>query len=499
MLHLRDLSIRFKVLGLIALSSFLSLAIAGAAMIVYDLVVFKRTAVAELTVQAQMLGAISSAALIFNDPKAATEYLATLRARPNIECAAIYTGDGKLFAHYERSENPGCALPAAQADGHDVLEDDLVLFKSIQHNRERVGTVFVRQNLGRTERALGYTGIVAAVLLGALALGLLVSTTMQRAITQPLLGIAKVARGVTERRDFSLRAVKMGNDEVGLMTDALNQMLAEIERSAAELQRANEQLQVEIAEHRHAREEVIALNATLEQRVAERTQALELANKELETFSYSVSHDLRTPLRAIEGFSSVLMRDQADRLDERGREHLQRVRAATQRMARLIDDLLNLARTMRVEVRRHDVKLSEMASTVAKEISDAHPDRKVHFDIAPHLNANADPQLVRVVLDNLLGNAAKFSSRKADARVEFGSTMQNGEAVYYVRDNGVGFDMAYANKLFGAFQRLHSTKEFEGTGIGLANAQRIIARHGGRIWAEGRPERGATFYFTLPA
>jgi len=498
MQRLRDLSIRFKVLGLIAMSSFLSLTLAGAAMIVYDLVVFKRTSVDELTVQAQVLGAISSAALIFNDPKAATEYLATLRSRPSIVCAAIYAADGKVFASYQRSDGSGCALPPAQADGNDMLGDDLLLFKGISHNRERVGSIFVRQTLGRTERALGYTGIVAIVLLGALVLGVLVSTAMQRAITKPLLGIAEVARGVTERRDFSLRAVKESNDEVGLMTEAFNQMLAQIERSAAELGRANAQLQVEIGEHRQAREEVVALNATLEQRVAQRTQALELANKELESFSYSVSHDLRTPLRAIEGFSSVLMRDHADRLDERGREHLQRVRAATQRMGRLIDDLLNLARTMRVEVRRRDVKLSDMASSVAKEIGDAHPDRAVHFDIAPNLNADADPQLVRIVLDNLLGNAAKFSSKRNDARVEFGCALQNGERVYYVRDNGVGFDMAYANKLFGAFQRLHSTKEFEGTGIGLANAQRIVARHGGRIWAEGRPGLGATFFFTLP-
>ncbi len=498
MRRLRDLSIGLKVLGLIALSSFLSLLLAGAAMIVYDLVVFKRTAVAELTVQAQMLGAISGAALIFNDPKAAGEYLATLRARPSIVCAAIYAADGKLFASYQRSAESQCPLPAATADGYDVLDDDLVLFRSITHNRERVGSVFLRQSLYRTERALGYTGIVVVVLLGSLVVSTLVSTLMQRAITRPLLSVADVARGVTEQRDFSLRAQKVGNDEVGLMTDAFNQMLAEIERADADLQRTNAQLQVEIGEHRAAREEVIALNATLEQRVAERTQALALANKELESFSYSVSHDLRTPLRAIEGFSSVLMRDHADRIDERGREYLQRVRAATQRMARLIDDLLHLARTMRVEVRRRPVNLSELASSVAKEIAVAHPDRAVRFDIQPDLNAHADPELVRVVLDNLIGNAAKFSAKKPDARVAFGCKPQNGEAVYYVRDNGVGFDMAYSNKLFGAFQRLHSSRDFEGTGIGLANVQRIVARHGGKIWAESQPDHGATFYFTLP-
>lgn len=498
MRRLRDLSIRFKMLGLLAVSSFLSLTLAGTAMIVYDLVVYKTNSINALTTQAQMLGAISSAALAFNDPKAATEYLATLRARPNTLCAAIYKADGNVFAVFEQPDAAPCGIPPLQPIGHEVVNDELVLFEKIEQGRERIGTVYLRQRLNRAARVLSYAGIVAVLLLGALLLGLLAASAMQRVITQPLLEMARVARGVTERSDFSLRAAKASNDEVGLLAEAFNQMLAQTERGAAELRRANEQLQLEIDEHRRAREEVVALNASLEQRVAQRTQQLELANKELESFSYSVSHDLRTPLRAIEGFSAAFLRDNADRLDERGRDHLQRVRAATRRMGRLIDDLLNLARTMRTELRRKRVDLSQIAASVASEIAETRPEQKAVFEITPGLAAYADEQLMRAVLDNLLGNAAKFSSRKSDARVEFGWERQLGETVYFVRDNGVGFNMAYANKLFGAFQRLHASSEFEGTGVGLASAQRIIARHGGRIWAEGEPGRGATFYFTLP-
>jgi signal transduction histidine kinase len=497
-LRLGDWSVRLKLLGLIAVSSFFSLAVAGVAMIVSDLVQFKRANINSLTTQARMLAAISGAALVFNDPQAAGEYLGTLRARVNTRCAAIYAADGTVFASYERPGGPPCDTLPPEPDGYREDGDDLVMFQGIEQGGERVGTVYLRQHMNRTERALNNTGIVAAVLVGSLLLGLLLSARLQRTITRPLSEIAQVAQGVTERRDWSLRAVKAGNDEVGVLTDAFNQMLGQIERSADELRAANQQLQQEIAEHRRARDEVLALNATLELRVAQRTRQLEDANKELEGFSYSVSHDLRAPLRAIDGFSAAVLQDQGDQLDERGRGHLERVRAATRRMGQLIDDLLNLARTTRAEIRRRELDLSELAHSVAREIQASHPDWKVQFDIEPGLRAFADAPLMRAVLDNLLGNAAKFSARQAAPRVALASLQQDGQTVFVVRDNGVGFDMAYAGKLFGAFQRLHSTSEFEGTGVGLANVQRIIHRHGGRVWAESRLNEGASFFFTLP-
>ncbi|MBI4498822.1 MAG: GAF domain-containing protein [Chloroflexi bacterium] len=239
------------------------------------------------------------------------------------------------------------------------------------------------------------------------------------------------------------------------------------------------------------------LNAELEQRVVERTAALEAANKELEAFAYSVSHDLRAPLRTIDGFSQALLEDYTDVVGDEGKDYLQRVRNASQHMARLIDDLLMLSRVTRSELHREPVDLSALARSIVAEFQERQPKRRVTVTVADGLAAEGDARLLRVALENLLGNAWKFTSKRADARIEFGVTRQDTTPVYYVRDNGVGFDMAYADKLFGAFQRLHSPTEFEGSGIGLATVQRVVRRHGGRIWADAAVNQGATFSFTL--
>jgi len=224
---------------------------------------------------------------------------------------------------------------------------------------------------------------------------------------------------------------------------------------------------------------------------------LQTANKELESFSYSVSHDLRAPLRSIDGFSQALLEDYGESLDETGNDHLQRVRAATQRMGQLIDDLLQLSRISRLVSECQRVDLSAIAREIIREFREKCPQRAVEVTIQDGLGADGDPRLLRIVLENLLSNAWKFTSKKKHAHIEFGSGVHNGASAFFVRDDGVGFDMVYADKLFGAFQRLHSVVEFEGTGIGLATVQRIIHRHGGQVWAEGTLNQGATFYFTL--
>ena len=237
----------------------------------------------------------------------------------------------------------------------------------------------------------------------------------------------------------------------------------------------------------------------LEQQVAQRTAELTTANKELESFSYSVSHDLRAPLRGIGGFSQALLKKYPDQLDERGRHYLQRVYAGTLRMGELIDDLLDLSHVTRQAMRYDTVYFTGMACGIAEELRRTQPEREVEFIIRAGLQAHGDANLLQIVLQNLLANAWKYTSRHAHAVIEFSVIGQPGEEVYFVRDDGAGFDMAYVGKLFGAFQRLHDETEFAGTGIGLVTVQRIIHRHGGRIWAEGAPEQGATFYFTLPA
>jgi len=221
------------------------------------------------------------------------------------------------------------------------------------------------------------------------------------------------------------------------------------------------------------------------------------ANRELESFSYSVAHDLRGPLRAIDGFSQALLEDYGARLDPEGLRYLARVREAAQRMAELIDDLLTLSRVTRSDLKRERVDISALARTLLSGFQRLEPDRHVEVVIAPDLVAQADPQLAAIALDNLLGNAWKFTSRCTRARIEVGVTDADGECAFFVRDNGAGFDMTYRDKLFGVFQRLHTENDFPGTGVGLATVARITARHRGRIWAHGLIDEGATFYFTL--
>ena len=249
----------------------------------------------------------------------------------------------------------------------------------------------------------------------------------------------------------------------------------------------------DVTHRREAEERIAQLNANLQQQAA----ALAGANRELESFSYSVSHDLRAPLRSIDGFSQVLLEDCADQLSEDGKDCLKRVRNAARTMGELIDALLALGRVSRAELRTERVDLSALASSIAAELRESQPDRLVEFVIAPDIAVEADSRLFRALLSNLLENAWKYSGRRAAARIEFGRTENDGETVFFVRDNGVGFDMAYVGRLFGPFQRLHRQAEYAGTGVGLATVQRILHRHGGRAWAEAVPNEGATFYFTV--
>ncbi len=267
---------------------------------------------------------------------------------------------------------------------------------------------------------------------------------------------------------------------------AVLNILEDFDAEKSKVEQINAEMAAEIAERKRIEEELLKAKA-----------ATDASNRELEAFSYSVSHDLRAPLRSIDGFSQALLEDYADRLDEPGRAHLARVRAATVRMGGLIDDLLQLSRITRAEMVRETVNLSVLAESVMGDLQRTEPARRVEITVQPGLQAEGDPDLLRIVLVNLLSNAWKFTGRQPAARIELGARGNGGERAFFVRDNGVGFDMAYAPKLFGAFQRLHAQGEFPGTGIGLATVQRIVNRHGGRVWAEAAVDQGSTFYFAL--
>jgi light-regulated signal transduction histidine kinase (bacteriophytochrome) len=282
------------------------------------------------------------------------------------------------------------------------------------------------------------------------------------------------------------------------MSMLLISLINERDVSFADLRASNENLLQEITERKRAEEEIHRLNAELEQRVVERTAQMEAANKELAAFSYSVAHDLRAPLRHIDGYVDLLVSRCRDGLTDKGLHYVDTIAASARQMGVLIDDLLQFSRTGRAEMRRESLDMNQALQEALTPLKESYTGRTIEWVIGELPSVRGDYALLRQVWANLLGNAVKFTRPRATARIEVSAREENGEIIFVVSDNGVGFDMQYVGKLFGVFQRLHSQEEFEGTGIGLATVQRIITRHGGRVWAEAELNRGATFYFTLP-
>src|SRR6184192_949348 len=466
-MSLRDWPIKRKLTAILVVISGLVLLLTSAAFAGYQYWSLRQTTRDALSVRGRIIAANSTASLAFSNEADARELLAALRADPHIVAAVLYDKVGHVFAAYP-ADVAGNAVPAAPGpDGYRFERGRLIGFQPVEEaGSQRLGTLYLASDLEAVYDTLRLSVVIGLAVMGvALLAAYLLSMVLQGTISQPILALAETAKAVSTRQDYSVRAPKLGEDELGALTDAFNQMLGRIAEQKDELQR----------------------NAA----------ELLAANTELDAFAYSVSHDLRAPLRSIDGFSQVLLEDYAAQLDEAGRESLHRVRAASQRMGTLIDDLLKLARVTRAEMRTEDVDLSGMARDIASELQRAAPERQVEFAIAAGLKARGDARLLRVALDNLLRNSWKYTAKRPGARVEFASVDANGGQAFAVRDNGAGFDMKYADKLFGVFQRLHSAAEFEGTGVGLATVRRIINRHGGRIWAEGAVDQGATFYFTL--
>jgi signal transduction histidine kinase len=495
-----SLSLRRKLFGIVLLTALVALIVALGTIVGYDLRVYHKTLVSDLTTQAELLGRTTVPALAFDDPKVATENLSVLRFRPAVSAAALYNARGALFATYKRGDEQRLEFPKLpEVDGIHIQDRDLILFRRIVSDREILGTVYLRADYELFDRVLDYLGIAAVVLGAALGIALLLAIWMERFVTGPVLAIAQIAREVVDKRDYSRRAAKLSADEVGTLVDAFNDMLTEIDRRTVELEGSNTRLAREIEERSRAEHEVLRLNAQLEDRVRERTGQLETANKELEAFSYSVSHDLRAPLRAIDGFGQALVDDFGQHLPEPAQRYLDRIRSSTKQMGLLIEGLLNLARVSRRPLEPRPVDLSQIAKDVVNDLQQRDPDRAVEVSIWDGMHAEGDAHLLRAVLENLVGNAWKFTSKKDKARVDIGALKDGKHTTFYVRDNGAGFDMSYADKLFGAFQRLHAVNDYAGTGIGLATVQRIVHRHGGRIWAEAEIGKGAVFYFTLGA
>jgi signal transduction histidine kinase len=378
---------------------------------------------------------------------------------------------------------PAASLDASSKEFEDRLLNQLTIRRYMAiFNARRLQDASDRHLYS----VLGLAGWGIVCVIAILAAATIVNSWMMgRTITSRIRMLQEGASIIGEGNLVHRIDIK-GKDEFVDLSAAFNAMTAKLRLSHLRLEK-------EVDERKRAEEEVIKLNDDLRHSVRQLVEA----NKELEAFSYSVSHDLRSPLRSIDGFSLALLEDYAGGLGAEGRDYLERVRNATKRMAQLIDDLLNLSRMSRMEMRREKVDLSALARDIAGRLVKHHPDRVAEFIISDGLTTFGDERLLMVMLENLVANAWKFSEKGPRSVIEFGATLQDGKEVFFVKDNGAGFDMTYANRLFTPFQRLHLEAEFPGSGIGLATVKRIINRHGGRVWIEGDVGKGATVYFTL--
>ncbi|MGH9736901.1 MAG: ATP-binding protein [Candidatus Acidiferrales bacterium] len=478
----QQVSITGKLTRMTMLVCAIALSLACAGFVVFDLATYRQTLERNLSIQSQVTGSNSVSALLFDDSDSAKRTLSALQFAPNILSACVYTSDGKQFAVYRR--DPSIQIPATPPIGVSEREhsssghERITLVHTITFHGKLIGFTYIESDIqsliGRMENYLAVAGVMLVL---CLSVALLLSRIARRSVAEPIQRLARVAGRISHDKEYSIRAVRNGEEgELAELVETFNEMLHQIEERDRILKASHEEL---------------------EQRVSQRTAELTAANKELESFSYSVSHDLRAPLRSIDGFSLALLDDYNDKLDDEAKSHLSRIRAATGRMGLLIDDLLNLARVARAELNRQPVNLSAMALSIVNDLRKANPERKVDFFVQDCLETAGDGRLLRVVLENLLGNAWKYTSKRPAARIEFAKKQLDGGDTYFVTDDGAGFDPAYAARLFGAFQRLHGANEFPGSGIGLATVQRIIHRHGGRVWAESAVGKGATFYFTI--
>jgi signal transduction histidine kinase len=472
------LSLRWKVIVILLAISAISLLLAAAGLVIRERQDFETQMEQRLVLLAKVVGLNSTAALAFNDTHAATEILAALQSDEHVITGALYDKNGRLFANYLRPDRHETVPNAVPKTGGLRFDDRrAALVHTVMLQQQPIGHVYLLADTEEWSETLwGYGTIVGIGIVVVLTIGGFVAVWLQRLVTEPIVDLAELTRRVGQERNFELRAVKRGDDELGVLVDGFNDMLEEIGKGRSELRKLNEEL---------------------EDRVHTRTAQLEDAIRELEAFSYSVSHDLRAPLRSIDGFSRILQDEHSKVLNADGLDCLERVRRSAQRMGILIDDLLRLAQVTRTEPNRIDVDLTALAQDVAETLRGQDPERRVQFVIAPQLRVIGDARLIRIALENLFGNAWKFTSKRPEACIEFGLSRNGATPVYFVRDNGAGFEMKYATKLFAPFQRLHTAEEFPGTGIGLATVQRIIRKHGGTIGAEATPDQGAVFYFTL--
>lgn len=460
-----------------------SLLLAYISFLIYDLYSLRQQLMTSISAESRIVGANCISALEFDDRQAAENTLSALRNSPQIRAAVVMRPDGAEFARYMRDPSSQFQLKEhlalSETEHFWTKGRDILLGSRIRFQGGWVGSVYILAETSGIARSIERFGLISAgILLVCFAIALLSTATIRHLVSDPLTDLAQTAQVVTRERDYSVRAkIPPSSDELSFLVKSFNEMLEQIQMRDRALE---------------------ASRAELEQRVEERTAELSATNRELEAFSYSVAHDLRGPLQHINNIGFLLQHSASQGLNEEGHMLVDRLLEGSKRMSVLIDDLLNLSRASSHPLHRRPIDLSHIVDTIASRLETEKDGRSVRFEIARGAHVFADEGLMQVVLENLVGNAWKYTSKADSPLIHFGWSEENGETTFFVRDNGAGFNPRYADRLFRPFQRLHSQSEFIGTGVGLATAYRIITRHGGKIWAKGEVDKGATFYFTVP-
>jgi signal transduction histidine kinase len=483
MFGFRNTSIAGKLARMNVIVSGTALLLACAGFFIYDFYSFRADLVGNLGMQAQIIGANSISALVFDDPQAAEKTLSALQAAPHVMLAEIHTPDGETFASYRRNGAghwpKAVSVVPGEMQAYRFHDHDVYVVRRLSFEGRNIGTICIQADMGAMQRRMrNFLMLVLTVVLVSLGTAMSISSVTRRSITGPIVQLSDVARIVSREKNYSVRAPSIDSrDEVSSLIATFNDMLEQIQERDAALRSAHD---------------------NLERRVQERTAQLNAANADLEAFSYSVSHDLRAPLRHISAFSKMMSEEYGAAMEPAARNYLQRIQDRAKRMAELIEDLLNMAQIGRKELALTVTDLNAVVRNVMAEIQPECEGRKIEWRIGNLPEAECEPGLMKQVFANLLSNSVKYSRRREVAVIEVGHFEQDGAAIVFVRDNGAGFDQQYADKLFGVFQRLHRSEEFEGTGVGLATVKRILQKHGGTIWATSEVEKGATFYFSVP-